>query len=54
LARYLAKEVLRCDITIESNPSPARTAHQAIESVSSLSDEDAEAALLQELDRPAP
>jgi acyl carrier protein len=52
LARYLAKDVLRCELNIEKSSSPVGSGHQAIDSVRSLSDEDAEAALLRELDRP--
>ena len=54
LARYLAKEVLRCEIDIEKSPSSVIGGHQAIDSVMGLSDQDAEAALLRELERTTP
>jgi acyl transferase domain-containing protein/NADPH:quinone reductase-like Zn-dependent oxidoreductase/short-subunit dehydrogenase/acyl carrier protein len=50
LARHLAKEVLKCEIDFGARPRGAG-GDQALEDLKNLSDEDAEATLLRELER---
>jgi acyl carrier protein len=50
LARHLAKEVLKCEVDLGTN-SQAAGRNQALEDLKNLSDEEAEASLLRELER---